>query len=227
MFITDTRPVKVNGFVIPDDPRDPTQTMHVRRGDTASVIICRMDTGAIVKSLHGALRGHQNYVRIHGNRGLMENCRIGDKNMLRIRREPFDKEEGEPTERIYLPDFPEYHELAAQAGHGGGDFFTNLHFARAIRTGKQPYLNVYRAVDMSILGILAYRSALNDSAPVEVPDFRDEPVPKRFEDDDWSPDPERARPGQPLPSILGHVQPSEEAIEFAREVWRSVGYIEE
>ena len=62
MYITDTRPVKVNGFVVPYDFNDPTQTMHMKRSDTCAVIICRMDNGAVMKSLHGALRGHGNYV---------------------------------------------------------------------------------------------------------------------------------------------------------------------
>jgi len=226
MYITDTRPVKVNGFVIPHDFNDPTQAMHVRRGDTAAVIICRMDNGAVMKSLHGGLRGHGNYVRIHGNRGLMENCRVGNRNMVRLRREPFDKKEGEPVETVYLPDFPVHHEEATRAGHGGGDFFTNYGFAEAIRTGEQPYLDVYRAIDMSIVGILAYKSALADSAPIDVPDFRKESERQRHENDDWSPDPERRGAGQPLPSVLGDIQPSEEAIKFAREVWKEIGFEE-
>ena len=46
MYITHTRPVKVNGFVIPYDLADPTQTLQMNRGDTAAVIICRMDNDA-------------------------------------------------------------------------------------------------------------------------------------------------------------------------------------
>ena len=48
-----------------------------------------------------------------------------------------------------------------------GDFFTSFHFAEAIRTGQQPFLDVHRGVCMSIVGILAWRSALQDSAPLE------------------------------------------------------------
>ena len=227
MFFTDTRPVKVNGFVIPYDSHDPTQAMHVRRGDTAGLIICRMDNNAVVKSLHGGLRGHQNFVRIHGTRGLMENLRHGNKSDLRIRREPFDKKAGEPVETVYSPDFPEHHEEAMQTGHGGGDFFTNYAFAQAIRTGKQPYLDVYRGVQMSLVGILAYRSALADSVTLDVPDLKKESVRKQYENDDWSPDPARKKEGQPLPSILGHIEPSNEAKAFAREVWKEVGYEEQ
>ena len=58
-----------------------------------------MDNGAVVKSLHGGLRGHQNYTRIHGNKGLMENARQGDTSMVKIKCESFDKKLEEPTEK--------------------------------------------------------------------------------------------------------------------------------
>ena len=224
MYITDTRPVKVNAFVVPYDFDDPTQTMTVRRSDTAAVIICRMDNGAVMKSIHGNLRGHGNYVRIHGNKGLMENGRHGDKQKLRLWREPWEKPAGTPTETVYTPDFPEHHDRATRAGHGGGDFFTSHHFAEAIRTGTSPYLDVYRGVTMSITGILAWRSALSDSAPQEIPDFRDETVRKQYENDHWSPDPTRGDENRPETSILGDIVPTEEARAFAKKVWAEKGY---
>ena len=183
-----------------------------------------MDNGAVVKSLHGALRGHGNYVRIHGNKGLMESCRHGDKTRLRVWREPWEKRKGEPVETVYKPDFPVHHDRATRAGHGGGDFFTCYHFARAIRTGEQPYLDVYRGIDMSIAGILAWRSALSDSAPVDVPDFRKESVRRKFVKDDWSPDPKRKKKEQPPSSILGKITPSKETRAFAKDVWEKQGY---
>ena len=224
MFVTDTRPVKVNGFVVPYDAEDPTIAMAAKRFDTAGVILCRMDNGAVVKSLHGGLRGHGNYTRIHGNRGLMESCRCGDQQSMRMRIEPFDAQDGNLVDEDYKPEFPAFAVEAGGAGHGGGDFFTNYHFAEAIRTGEQPYLDVYRGIDMSIVGILAWRSALADSAPMDVPDFRDEAIRKQYENDDWSPDPDRSKPGQPPSSIAGDIAPSDEAKEFARSVWRETGY---
>ena len=113
---------------------------------------------------------------------------------------------------------------ATRSGHGGGDFFTSYHFAEAIRSGEPPYLDVYRGIDMSIAGIQAWRSALNDSAPMEVPDFRRESVRRRYARDDWSPDPERRKKGQPPSSILGEIEPDPEAKKLARKVWAERGY---
>jgi len=224
MVITDTMPVRVNGFVIPYDPDDEQHFgKTVRRNDTASVIILRMDNGAVVKLLQWSLRGHGLWYRIHGNRGLMENLRCGDQQMLRVRREPFDKKRGEPVERIYTPDFPTHHQKAARTGHGGADFFMNHLFAQAIRKGEQPYLDVYRGVAMSAVAILAYRSALEDSRTFEVPDFRDRKVRARYADDDWNPDPERRREGYPWPSVLGDITPPAQGLAFARKVWKAHG----
>ena len=224
MYITDTRPVKVNGFVVPYDYSDPSKTLHMDRADTAAMIICRMDNEAVLKSLHGALRGHGNYVRIHGNEGLMENARHGDKQRLRVWREPWEKNQGEPIETVYTPDFPNHHAEATRAGHGGGDFFTSYYFAEAIRSDEPPYLDVYRGIDMSIAGIQAWRSALNDSAPIAVPDFRDEAVRQQYENDDWSPDPDRSKEGQPPSSILGTIEPSDDAKKLAKKIWSKQGY---
>ena len=106
----------------------------------------------------------------------------------------------------------------------GGDFWTNFHFANAIRSGEPPYLDVYRGVTISSVGILAWKSALEEGGPFEVPDFADESSRSAYENDHWSPWPEHAGPGQPPPSILGLVEPSPSGVEHAREVWRDMGY---
>ena len=61
----------------------------------------------------------------------------------------------------------------------------------------------------------------------DVPDFSDEVVRKRYENDHWSPWPEDAGPGQPPPSILGMLGPGQKGLELAHEVWREIGYCDE
>ena len=227
MFITDTMPVRVNGFVMPYAADDSVQSKTVRCNDAASMIAVHMDNGAVVKLLQWGLRGHGIFVRIHGSKGLMENLRHGNqayRTMLRVRREPFEKKKGEPEELIYQPDFPEHHAAAMKAGHGGGDFFMNYHFADAIRSGRQPYFDVYRGVAASIVGIQAYRSALNNSNTIDVPDFRKKSVRAKYREDTWNPDPTRRKKGDPWPSILGKRAPHQEGLRTARRVWRQMGY---
>jgi predicted dehydrogenase len=225
MYVTDTLPTKINGFIIPYDPSDEVHFgKTVRRSDLAWVIMLHMNTGALVRLMGITLRGHGNWYRFHCSRGLMENLRTGNPDMVRIHRESYDKKKGEPEEMIYLPDFPEYHEEATHASHGGGDFFMNFHFAQAIRTGRPPYFDVYRGVTASIVGILGYRSALNNSNTIEIPDLSQKSIRAKYKNDHWNPDPSRRKKNDPMPSILGDLKPSQKGVAFAKKIWREQGY---
>jgi hypothetical protein len=186
-----------------------------------------MDNGAVFRIFGLVLPGHSNWYRLHGTHGAVEIARgpgyFGPE-QIRVWHDEWDRRPGHPAERTYKPDWPDHAELADKAGHGGGDFWTNFHFANAIRSGNPPYLDVYRSVAMSSVGIVAWKSALKDGAPVELPDFADEQSRKRFESDTWSPWPTESGPGEAPPSILGVPEPSAEAIAHAQELWREMGY---
>ncbi|MEE2658395.1 MAG: Gfo/Idh/MocA family oxidoreductase [Candidatus Latescibacterota bacterium] len=225
VYITDTWPQTVNALSIASEA---LRLQSVKISDIASVFLCRMDNGAVFRILGTGLPGHSNWYRLHGHRGGMELARGGTAyfgtGQIRVWHEDWDLRGDDVRERTYAPEWPEHSELAVQAGHGGGDFWTNLHFAEAIRSGKPPFLDVYRGVTTSSVGILAWRSALQEGTAVEVPDFRSESKRAAYADDHWSPDPERAAPGQPPPSIYGFHKPSPEGLCLARKVWPQMGY---
>jgi len=76
---------------------------------------------------------------------------------------------------------------------------------------------VYKAIDMTSVGILGYRSALGGGIPLEVPDFRDKAVRERYRNDDWNPDPARHREGMPSPSVLGDIPvPAENIARYTK-----------
>ncbi|MFN8486688.1 MAG: Gfo/Idh/MocA family oxidoreductase [Caldilineaceae bacterium] len=226
MCITDTMPVAVNALAIAIPEFSANLARH---NDPGSVILCRMDNGAVFRLFGLTLPGHSNWYRVHGTHGAMEISRgpgYYGPGQVRVWHDEWDCPPGTPRERTYLPDWPEHGELARKAGHGGGDFWTSFHFANAIRSGEQPYLNVYRGVTMSSVGILAWKSALEEGRPFAVPDFRNEAARKTVENDHWSPWPEDAGPGQPPTSLLGEIAPAPGALEYARKIWASVGYQE-
>ncbi len=227
MYMTDEMPKKVNGLSI---ARRDVDSHTARRSDPGSVILCRMGNGSVFRIFGLVLPGHSNWYRVHGSQGAMELTRgpgYFGPGLVRVWHDEWSRADGRPLERTYLPEFPEHADLARKSGHGGGDFWTNLSFAESIRSGTQPYLDVYRSVAMSSVGILAWKSALADGAPFDMPDFSDEADRAKHQDDHWSPWPEHAGPGQPPASILGHVEPSATSLSAAREIWKEMGYVGE
>ena len=226
MCITDTMPVSINALSI----AAPELTAKLaRHSDPGSVILCRMDNGAVFRIFGLTLPGHSNWYRVHGTHGAMEITRgpgYYGPGQVRVWHDEWDCPTDVPVERTYVPDWPEHGDLARKAGHGGGDFWTSFHFGNAIRSGEQPYLNVYRGVAMSSVGILAWKSALEEGRPFAVPDFRDEAARKTVENDHWSPWPEDAGPGQPPSSIVGEIEPAPGAIDYTRKIWAEIGYKE-
>jgi predicted dehydrogenase len=220
MHVTGRMPKRVIGLSLGFEELTAGTT---RMDDPGSVILCRMDNGSVFRLFGLTMPGHSNWYRLHGLRGAMETVRgpgyFGPE-MVRVWHEEWDLKPGEPVERTWKPGWREHADLARAAGHGGGDFWVNHAFATAIREGRQPWLDVYRGVAMSSVGILAWRSALEEGKPFDMPDFRDEASRKAVEDDRWSP-----FPGTPdewrLPARADRKVPtlSEETRKLAEGIW--------
>ena len=205
MYVTRLRPVKVSGFVIPWDPQTPACSDTYKRNDLAAIIMVQMENGGYAKLLLGALEKHLLWYRIYGHKGNMESSRT-DSGQLLVHKEPWNKRPGEPADVAYRPEFRQFHDLAVRSGHGGGDFFMLHEFIEAIRTGVPPYFDIYRGLQMSCLGILAYKSVLNNNVAIDVPSFQSAAELTPYEGDNWSADPADAGPGQPWPSVLGDIK---------------------
>jgi predicted dehydrogenase len=226
MMITDTMPVRVNGFTA-HLPEDSPRPRLWSQQDVGGVILAQMDNGAIFKLLQGGLPGHSIFYRLHGEWGLMETGRgpgYWGPGSIRIVHDEWDLKPGQVPEKCYYPRFPDWAKEAASAGHGGGDFFTNYYFAEAIRKGEQPYLNVYRGVAMSVIGILAWKSVLNNGNSYTVPDFTREESRKAYENDHWRPMDLDDPNAPPVCSTGKRRDIIPENLARAREIWRQLGY---
>ena len=226
MCITDTMPVSVNALAITEERHQSPATTKV--SDAGSVILARMDNGAVFR-IWGLMMSsiHRVKYEVHGDRGYIATAEPDHWGNVRIHHEEWLREGDQPADTTYPADWPEHGDLAREAGHGGGDFWMNFHFANAIRSGEPPYLDVYRGAAMSAVGILGWRSCLEQGRPIAIPDFSDEAVRRAVEDDHWSPFAEDAGPGQPPPSLRGTIAPSAEAAAYAREQWAKQGYRED
>lgn len=180
MVISGLRPEKVTAF-----PEDVTcvGTVHGegRKKDGIVPNLCafspsliRMSNGSIVRNLMGGSVSDSHRKRFFGTRAAYdgESLHIGGCNAgPRLKIDP--QWEGAPE--------------AEKAGHGGGDFWVLYYFARQIRTGEKAPWDIYAAADVTLTGIQALRSALDEGTPMEVPDFRDKAVRERYRNDNWAP----------------------------------------
>jgi len=164
-----------------------------------------MDNGALTRVIPWSTGPHDSiWYRLHGTKGAMEDNRWKDTQTLNL----FVQKTLEKSyQKRYRPHSRRYAQAAEKAGHGGSDFFIVHDFVKTIIKNESPPIDVYKGIDMTLPGILGYRSALNNSISLEVSDFRKEEVRKRYENDHWSPDPkDKTIPGQPPPSILGEIK---------------------
>ena len=223
MYATDTMPRRISAFSAStsiDNLRDLRKGTAVR-GDIGAVIMCQMDNGAVFKEMGVGFPGHRGYYRIHGTLGAAEIVGGG----LHVWHDGWNTPEGMESDRTYMPEWAEYGELANNAGHGGGDFWTPFYFAKAIRENKQPIMDVYFGVAVSSIGILAWKSALANGQPFDMPDFRDEAVRKLHENDVWNPILKEGMDKNAIPpaSTVGY-EPSEEDIKAAEVIWEKTKY---
>ncbi len=229
LTITGRRPVRVNGLMTNQNVLAPRQ--GARQGECAAMEMVTLDNGAVLKSLHGHLKrepGSINY-EVYGMKGSMETQRFltsknaaGDTPELQVYIEDPGKVCEGKNER-YVPARKIDEEMSKVfTGHGGSDFYATHFFIEKIlgRPEGQHYsIDVYKAVDMGICGILAYRSILNGGAGIDVPDLRDPAQRDAWRSDNICPDPKVA--GDQLISCLptGNIEYTDEEYEAVRQEW--------
>ena len=113
---------------------------------------------------------------------------MGDKIMLRYNH--WSIPEGKEEINLYDPEWNDKdEEFIEQSGHGGGDYIIARMFLDCIRENKQPEhpFDIYSAVTMASVAILAHRSILNGGTPYDIPDFRLEECRNEYENDRQTP----------------------------------------
>jgi len=224
MYITDGMPVEVNARAVAT-PEYVKGTAR-RNCESVGITLCTMDNGAVYRVTGCAqFAGHGNWYRVACLKGAVESVR-GKPGDVWLRYNSWEKPEGAEESKVYTAQWPYNAELAESAGHGGGDFWTTYNFIEAIKTGKQPYFDVYRGVACTSVGILAWRSVLNGGAPVKVPDFKDEADRKKYEDDHYNPDPFAEIPEKyRIPCCMDpNYLPGKDDLDNAYEDWEKYGY---
>ena len=195
--ITGTRPTRVTAY---ETPNLIKRRFGCRSADGA-VILCQMSNGGTMKVLPWCnFKRHPESIWycVYGAKGMMETDRWESTfNRVHIYRENHQKY----TQNLsYKPEFPVSTELSRKTGgHGGSDFYTMHYFLQKIlgRPEGKHAIDVYQGLDMTLPGLLGYRSIVEGNIPIDIPDFRNKSIREKYRHDRWCCDPKLAGPGQP------------------------------
>lgn len=177
LYITGDRVAVVSALAVPGgkfDPQVPNPTMHLMQMVTTGGVTLR------VRVDHVSPRPHQMaYYALQGTAGCVESWRGGGDQS-----KAWFADEHEPST---VSGGPQWHPLSDQAGryvperlaapaearlggHGTSEYWMLRDFLAAVRGEIAPPIDVYRAVDYSLPGVLAVASAEANGAPQHVPD---------------------------------------------------------
>ena len=189
MWATGATPRRVTAFAAfaPTEGDYPVATYV---GDRAAIVTTQNDDGSIFRITGcAAFGGHHNAYRVCGSEGQIENLRgMGEKVMLRYN--AWSKPEGAQEVSCYTPSWNDPdEEIIKTSGHGGGDYLTCRMFVQCVSEGRQPEhpFDIYSAINMSSVAMLAHRSMLKGGEPFDIPDFRTEEARRMYENDRLSP----------------------------------------
>ena len=143
------------------------------------LMLCKLESGALVKIRFDLISDRPHglaYYALQGTKGCYEAPRgLGDDHKIWLADVCEDMNEWRPLSEFeeYLPDLwrhppPE----ALESGHWGGDYFEVRDFVDAIIQDSPPPVDVYRALDFTVPGLVSEQSIAQGGVPLPVPDFR-------------------------------------------------------
>jgi predicted dehydrogenase len=158
-----------------------TDPEHVQ--DDTCLMLCQLNTGGLIKVRLDMMSNRPHamaYYSLQGTKGVYEGGRApGELPRVWLSEGP-DGGGGREREWRSLWDYEAHlpeewrnpDQEALRAGHGGGDYFVVRDFVGAVRAGAPPPIDVYRALDYTVPGLVSEQSILRGGVPLPVPDFR-------------------------------------------------------
>jgi len=197
MNMTGHTPLSVSARTCYDEGR--AEKIGRRTSDVAAIMTISTDGDAVFRVPACAMFApHGNWYRLSCTDGGIETVR-GDEGQVRLCYVPWNLPEGEAEQKFYRPEWQTNNELAAKAGHGGGDFWVTHNFIEYLKGNQGPDFDVYKATSMAATGIQAWRSVLNGNASYPVPDFRKKEDRLAYANDNLTPFADEFGRGATLP----------------------------
>ena len=150
----------------------PDQSDHLGFLDM-EVGLFETEKGSLVKILRSqtaARYPHMVWYSLYGTKGYVENGRRGGVDGQLFIEDEMDKKEGAQSLPWSTVD-PDAPDGAASGGHGTSEYYMIRDFIAALDSNSHPPIDVMRAMDFTIPGIIAHDSAMADGNWRDVPLF--------------------------------------------------------
>lgn len=225
LFSSGRRAVNVVGM---ETQRMPHMAKVGARSGSAAMEIMQLDNGGMAKSCNGNYRREYNAEY----RFICENGTVEADPYSFGTIQVYTANEGSKSydrNSYQLPYVFDGFEIPKQADQknlfaGANTYMINA-FIQAIlgnEDAKKYVIDVYRALDMSLPGLLAYRSILNGSNAVKVPDFRNKEDRELYRNDNCSTDASVSSGDELLPSNRsGFVDVEDEVYERVSDAFKN------
>ena len=193
IHITGLRPVSVIGI---ESQMNARKLRCGAKGGLFGILMVTLENGGIIKSIHGDLYKNSIWYSVYGSKGRAESAREdaqnGDDQRIYVNVDPYSGAYKKQDIKNYLPREGKEDEYAG-TGHGGSDYYAVCNFLeKLLGNPDADIIDVYEAMDMFLPGLLGYRSILNGSTPVEIPNLRDKAVRDLYRNDVACTDPKIA-----------------------------------
>jgi predicted dehydrogenase len=150
-----------------------TQPGFFQKGDTTITLLRTANARLIVlKYDTGSTRPFGGWEALQGTGGAFDGS-PGTESLYLAGRSPHERWEPLAKYRAEFdhPFWKKDGEIAAKAGHGGGDYFVLREFYRAISEDREPPIDVYDGAAWSAILPLSAQSIRERNRALEVPDF--------------------------------------------------------
>lgn len=220
IHMTDLRPVSVVGF----EGTQVKRSLEVGSKSGAFAIeMITLENGGIIKSIHGGLYKNSVWYCAYGSKGSIECARgltnKGHYNRLYTLLDEY--EGGHETGKVetYEPK-DELTEKSKALGHGGSDYYSKYNFIEKIKGNPEAdIIDVYEALDMFLPGLFAYRSILQGSVSMDIPNLRNKEERDKWRNDTACTDPKVAG-DMLLPTFSKGTPKIDRAVyEHMKELW--------
>lgn len=187
MYITGAIPKRVTAMPVYHPYGE--EYVHGRYVADRAAIITILNNDNSVFKITGCsgFGAHNNSYRLCGEYGQIENIR-GTENKILLRYDQWNIPEGKNEFNLYDIKWNDKDEkIIKNSGHGGSDYLVVREFVDCVNNKKRPKLDIYFAVYMAEVAILAHKSLLKKGIPFDIPDLSLESERKLYGNDNFTP----------------------------------------